>query len=233
MNITMKSIATLLPYQSNPKAHPPEQITKIAASISEYGFLVPLVIDNESVIIAGHGRYRAAKLLGLKEVPTVSAGNLTAAQIRAFRIADNKVAESDWLDEALQAELRELHNAGYDIGLTGFTLEEITGPDDDLEKQIMAEQEPPPVDNTSIADITKQIQDRMQEIAAADPKRLEKAQAIILPLKKGSRSCFILADPNTGDAIRELQRYHDAGESSPLDCLFRSIFSMKTPEAAE
>lgn len=231
MKIIMKPLNSLSPYTRNPKAHPPEQVAKIAASIAEFGFLVPLVIDTKAVIIAGHGRYLAAELMGLPEVPTIDAGNLTAEQIRAFRIADNRVAESDWLEEALQEELRELHAAGYDIGLTGFTLEDITGAGDELERRIMAEEEPTPQGETGIVDFTRQIQERIAEIATADPHRFEKSQAVILPMKKGSRSCFILVDPCTADAVRELQRYHDAGETSPLECLFRSIFSMKTPEA--
>lgn len=232
MKIIMKSLETLTPYERNAKAHPPEQIAKIAASIAEFGFLVPIVIDTHGVIVAGHGRHEAARLLGMAEVPTVDAGSLTPEQIRAFRIADNKVAESDWLEESLQEELQALHDAGYDINLTGFSLEEITGGDDELEKRILAEEAPDPQEETGIEDFTRQIQERIQEIAAADPHRFEKAEAVILPLRKGSRDCFILVDPCTADAIRELRRYHGAGETSPLDCLFRSIFSMKTPEAA-
>lgn len=227
MRITMRSLDDLIPYAGNPKAHPPDQIQMIAASIKEFGFLVPLVIDSGNVIIAGHGRFSAAKHLGLDKVPTISAGNLTPEQIRAFRIADNRVAESDWIEEALQQELRDLHDSGFDIELTGFTLQDITGADDELERRILAEEEPADNEN-DLADIQQQITDRLQEIQAADPERLSKAKAVILPLKKGSRSCLILADPGTSYAIRELKRYHEAGEKSPLDCLFRSIFSMKT-----
>ena len=199
----------------------------IATSIKEFGFLVPIVIDSTGAIVAGHGRYEAAKLLNLDRIPTVSAGALTPEQIKAFRIADNRVAESDWIEEALQQELRDLHDDGFDIELTGFSLEDITGRDDDLEKRILAEEELD-AEASDLADIGKQITDRLQEIQAADPERLSRAKAVILPLKKGSRNCLILADPGCADAIRELKRYHEAGESSPLDCLFRSIFSMKT-----
>lgn len=228
MKIKTIALDSLSKYGPNPKAHPPEQIQKIAASITEFGFLVPLVIDTQGVIVAGHGRYEAARLLGMAEVPTVNAGNLTPEQIRAFRIADNRVAESDWIEEALQEELRDLHAAGYNLDLTGFSLEDITGADDDLEKRILQEEEHTTASDTT--DIGEQITDRLQEIEAADPGRLDRSRAVILPLKRGSRTCLILADPSTADAIRELQRYHEAGEASPLDCLFRSIFSMKTPE---
>ena len=232
MKITMRPLDSLTPYPTNPKEHPPEQIERIAASIEEFGFLVPLVIDSEGVIVAGHGRYEAAKLLNLDRIPTVSAGNLTPDQIRAFRIADNRVAESDWIEEALQQELRDLHEAGFDIELTGFSLEDITGADDELERRILAEEEPD-TETHALEDIQKQITDRLQEIQAADPERLNRAKAVILPLKKGSRSCLILADPGCADAIRELKRYAEAGQSSPLDALFRSIFSMKHEKAGD
>jgi len=232
MKIKIIALDKLTPYDRNPKEHPPEQIKKIAASIAEFGFLVPLVVDTQGVIVAGHGRYEAARLLGMAEVPTVNIGNLTPEQIRAFRIADNRAAESDWIEDILQEELRELHAAGYDIELAGFTLEDITGADDELELKIMGEKEPPPPgEENGIEDVAKQITDRLQEIAAGDPKRFEKSKAIILPLRRGCRSCLVLADPNTGDAIRELQRYHAAGETSPLECLFKSIFTMKASEA--
>ena len=226
MTIIDKPLHSLTPYPSNPKEHPPEQIERIAASIQEFGFLVPLVIDSQGVIVAGHGRYEAARLLKLETVPTISAGSLTPEQIRAFRIADNRVAESAWDDAVLEQELRELHAAGFDIELTGFTLEDITGRDDELEKRILAEEEVNPEEADPDA-IGKQIRDHLQEIAAADPDRVSRAKAIVLPLKKGSKSCLILADPGTADAIRELKRYAETGEKSPLDCLFRSIFTMK------
>jgi len=231
MKITMKSLDNLTPYFNNAKVHTPEQVEKIANSIKEFGFLVPIVIDADNVIIAGHGRYEAARHLGLDEAPTISAGNLTPEQIRAFRIADNKVAESDWINEMLETELIDLAAAGFDVTLTGFDLADITGKEDELEKRILAETEIEDTDTTTPEDIGKQITARLEEIAAADPARFEKADAIILPLRKGSRECFVLADPNTADAIQELKRYHAAGEPSPLECLLKNIFSMRPQKA--
>jgi ParB-like chromosome segregation protein Spo0J len=222
MKITVKKLDSLQPYKKNSKAHPPEQVELIARSIKEFGFLVPLVIDSAGVIVAGHGRYAAARSIGLVDVPTVDAGHLTPEQIKAFRIADNKVAESDWIDDLLNDELHSLADAGYDLSLTGFSLEDIAGRDD-LEQRILDEPEYQP----DKADIGKQITERLEEIAAADPHRFEKADCIVLPLRKGSRDCLIMVDANTSDAIRELRRYHAAGESSPVEKLFKSIFSMR------
>lgn len=125
MEIRMIKIDELIPYVNNPKKHPPDQVKKIASSIKEFGFRVPIIVDKDFVIIAGHGRYEAAKLLGLEEVPVIVADDLTPAQVKAFRIADNKVAESEWDELSLQAELEQLLEEGYDLELTGFDDEEI------------------------------------------------------------------------------------------------------------
>lgn len=113
-------VASLIPYPSNPKKHPDEQIALIAGSIKEFGFLVPLVIDAERGIVAGHGRYLAAKKLELIDVPCIRAEHLSPAQIKAFRIADNKSAESAWDEDLLKIELDDLVNLGVDLSLTGF-----------------------------------------------------------------------------------------------------------------
>lgn len=110
----------LIPYHNNPKEHPPEQIDKIASSIKNYGFVQPLVIDSENEIIIGHGRLKAAKKLGLEEIPVVVKGDLNEAQVKALRIADNKVAESEWNMEALAVEFDELEFEEFDLNLTGF-----------------------------------------------------------------------------------------------------------------
>ncbi len=118
-------VDSLIPYINNPKNHPEEQINKIASSIKNYGFTVPIVIDEHNEIIAGHGRYEAAKKLGLKKVPCIVRDDLNEAQIKALRIADNKVAESDWDYESLSIEIEDLEQQGYDLSLTGFEDDEL------------------------------------------------------------------------------------------------------------
>ena len=86
-------VADLIPYARNSRTHSDEQVTKIAASIKEFGFLNPVIIDGANGIIAGHGRVMAAKKLGLDEVPVIEASHLTEAQRRAYVIADNRLAE--------------------------------------------------------------------------------------------------------------------------------------------
>ena len=125
MNIQMLNLDKIIPYPNNPKLHPEVQIKKIANSIQEFGFKVPILVDKEYNIIAGHGRYLAARRLGLKEVPVIIASDLTPAQVKAFRIADNKVTESEWEIELLTIELNQLKEQGYDLELTGFNENEI------------------------------------------------------------------------------------------------------------
>ncbi len=108
MNIQNISLTDIHPYAHNPRKND-EAVNAVAASIREFGFLVPLVIDRGHEIVAGHTRYRAAKALGMKEVPCVIADELTEDQIKAFRLADNKVGElATWDMDLLPLELADI-----------------------------------------------------------------------------------------------------------------------------
>lgn len=113
-------IGKLIPYANNPKKHPEKQVSLIAGSIAEFGFLVPLVVDAENIIVSGHGRYEAALKLGLDSLPCIRAAHLTEAQIKAFRLADNKIAEGEWDPLALDIELKGLAGEGFDLSIAGF-----------------------------------------------------------------------------------------------------------------
>lgn len=124
--IEQVSVETLIPFAKNSRTHSPEQVAQIAASVREFGFTNPVLIDAENGIIAGHGRVMAARKLGLESVPCIRLGYLTEAQKRAYVIADNKLAlNAGWDDELLKVELRGLEEEGFGLGLTGFTPEEI------------------------------------------------------------------------------------------------------------
>ena len=118
MKITNKKITELKPYENNPRIND-HAVEAVANSIKEFGFKVPIVVDKAGVIVCGHTRYKAAHLLGLDEVPCIVADDLTPAQIRAYRLADNKVAEaSQWDFEKLDDELEWL--ADFDMTDFGF-----------------------------------------------------------------------------------------------------------------
>lgn len=116
----------LIPYARNSRTHSAEQISQIAASIREFGFTNPVLIDENSGIIAGHGRVLAAQKLKLDTVPCIRLAYLTDAQKRAYVIADNKLAlNAGWDEELLRLEIQELKDLEFDISLTGFSPEEI------------------------------------------------------------------------------------------------------------
>jgi len=119
-------VSSLIPYARNSRTHSDEQITQIAASIREFGFTNPVLIDSNGTIIAGHGRVMAAKKVGLAEVPCLRLGHLSPSQIRAYVIADNKLAlNAGWDDEMLKAELLTLQEEGFNTDLTGFSDDEL------------------------------------------------------------------------------------------------------------
>lgn len=118
MDILELGVDELIPYENNPRKND-EAVDKVALSISAFGFKVPIVIDANNVIVTGHTRLKAAKKLGIKTVPCIKADDLTDEQIKAFRLADNKVAEfSEWDDEKLMKELEALGD--IDMSLYGF-----------------------------------------------------------------------------------------------------------------
>jgi hypothetical protein len=126
LKIEQRAIEALIPYARNSRTHSDGQVAQIAASIREFGFTNPVLIDKDGGIIAGHGRVMAARKLGLKDVPCIALGHLTDAQKRAYVIADNKLAlNAGWDAEMLALEFSELGEAGFDLELTGFTLDEI------------------------------------------------------------------------------------------------------------
>ncbi len=136
----IKRVATvdLIPYANNSRVHSDEQVSQIAASIKEFGFLNPIIIDGDNGIIAGHGRVMAANKLGIKELPCVDASHLSEAQKKAYVIADNKIAlNSDWDVELLKIEIESLQEDDFKLDLLGFDiaeLNEILGFDDIAEE---------------------------------------------------------------------------------------------------
>lgn len=124
--IKMLAVDKIIPYVKNSRTHSDEQVAQVAASIKEFGFTNPILLDKENVIIAGHGRMLAAQRLGLSEVPCIRLDHLTEAQKKAYIIADNKLAlNAGWDNELLGLELGELKDEGFDMSLTGFTDEEL------------------------------------------------------------------------------------------------------------
>ena len=124
------SIDALIPYARNSRTHSDAQVAQIAASIREFGFTNPVLIDKDGGIIAGHGRVMGARKLGLTEVPCIRLAHLTDTQKRAYIIADNKLAlNAGWDEELLAVEFSDLLSEGFDLELTGFAPGETSTPD--------------------------------------------------------------------------------------------------------
>ncbi len=124
----LASVASLIPYARNARTHSDAQVAQIAASIREYGFTNPVLVDGDRGVIAGHGRLLAARKLGMADVPTIELSHLTPAQRRAYVLADNRLALSaGWDAELLRIELADLQADGFDLALTGFDAAEIAG----------------------------------------------------------------------------------------------------------
>lgn len=142
MKLQIKNLSTdsLIPYAMNSRTHSDSQVSQIAASIKEFGFLNPVIVDGKNGIIAGHGRVMAAKKLGLAEVPTVEASHLTDAQRKAYVIADNKLAlNAGWDDETLKIELENLSELNFDLYILGW--EELPEFQDEVDYSILEDVE--------------------------------------------------------------------------------------------
>ncbi|MBP3954798.1 ParB N-terminal domain-containing protein [Gemmata sp. G18] len=141
MDVVMRPVGSIKPYENNPRAND-SAVGAVAASLREYGWRQPLVVDESDVIIVGHTRYKAALQLGLTEVPVHVARGLTSEQARAYRLADNQTATlATWDDDRLAQELVALQSADYDVSLTGF-------PEDELLRLLTA----PPAESTGDPD---------------------------------------------------------------------------------
>ena len=121
MQVQQYKVEDLIPYVNNSRTHSDAQVAQIAASIKEFGWTNPILVDGEKGIIAGHGRLLAARKLGMGKVPVIELTHLSEAQKKALVIADNKLAlNSDWDEELLKIEFQDLLEGGFNINLTGF-----------------------------------------------------------------------------------------------------------------
>ena len=124
--VEMRPVESLIPYARNARTHSDDQVVQIASSIREFGFTNPILIDGSGGIIAGHGRVMAARKLKMTQVPVIELAHLTETQKQAYILADNKLAlNAGWDEEMLRLELADLDEQGFDLDLTGFSLDEI------------------------------------------------------------------------------------------------------------
>lgn len=188
MNIQMLKLSGIKPYENNPRKNN-EAVKYVAQSIKEFGFKVPIIIDKNNVIIAGHTRYKAAKRLKMKEVPTIIADDLTDEQVKAFRLADNKVAEkAEWDFDLLPLEINNIVN--IDMGAFGFDLDFNGG----VEEQVQEDEfeiEPPKEPKAKFGDIYQLGRHRLMCGDSTD-------KATVELLMNGNKADMVLSDPPYG-----------------------------------
>ncbi len=226
LNVEYRKVETLIPYARNPRTHTEAQIAKIAASIVEYGWTNPILVDGGNGIIAGHGRLAAARKLGLAEVPVIELAHLSAAQKRAYVIADNRLAlDAGWDEEMLALELAELSEAGYELALTGFE-------DGELQDLLVATEEPEANaqdeesadDADDVPEVPATPVSRAGDVWVIGAHRLicgDAADAtVVAALMAGERAALCFTSPPYGN-----QRDYTTGGIADWDALMRGVFA--------
>lgn len=229
LRIEWRSPQELVPYHNNPKQHPEVQVNKIASSISEYGFTVPIVVDDKQVVIAGHGRLAAARKLGLTQVPVIQRDDLTPTQAKSLRLADNKSAESPWDLEALQFELKELEELNVPLELTGFDEADLEG----LLNTLDEDAQPTEADDEAAAELIEQaeageIESRVElgEIWQLGRHRIccgdSTDEATVKQLLGDRAVDMVWADPpyNLGETMSE--QFYSGARGAPMGRIFQA-----------
>ncbi len=229
MNISTLNVSEVKPYHKNAKKHPKKQVDQVAASIKEFGFNQPIVVDADNVVIVGHGRLEAAKQLGLEEVPVLTV-DLTEEQAKAYRLADNKLNESDWDMDLVIEELKGLEPAMID--LTGFDVDLVI--DKDIE-----EDEVPDVPEEPKAKLGEVYQLGEHRLMCGDATKIEDVEKLM----DGEKADMVFTDPPYGIGIdgqkksksknpkhdRKAHEFRGWDDERPSEELFNLILSMGLP----
>lgn len=228
-------VAKLVPYQNNARTHSKEQINKLRASIREFGFVNPVIIDREFNVIAGHGRIAAAREENITEVPCVFVDHLTEAQKKAYILADNRMAlDAGWDENMLRVELEALEEMGYDLGLTGFDEKELASlfpveeaKEDDFD--VEAELQKPTF--TKVGDVWTLGRHRLVCGDSTDP-------AVYEVLMDGVKANLVITDPpynvNYEGSAGKIKNDNMAGEKfyEFLLAAFKNMESVMAPDAS-
>lgn len=197
VEITYRKVGELVPYVNNARTHSDGQVAQICASIREYGWTNPVLIDENGMIIAGHGRVMAAQRMKMDEVPCIVLSGLTEAQKKAYVIADNKMAlNAGWDDEKLKLELENLKELDFNLELTGFDTDELDqllslDDIDDLPEDIDDVPEPPKEAKSKLGDIYQLGEHRLM---CGDSTKLEDVEKLM----NGSKANMVFTDPPYG-----------------------------------
>ena len=196
MQIEKRLLSDLIPYINNSRKHSDDQVTQIAASIKEFGWTNPILVDGDNGIIAGHGRIMAAKKLGMTEVPVIELAHLSKEQRKALIIADNKLAlNSDWDSNLLAIELKDLQDLGFDLNLTGFN-------GDELANLLKPEQVDGLTDEDSVPEALEEPKTKLGDIYKLGNHRLMCGDSTSIDaidkLMNGDKADVVFTDPPYG-----------------------------------
>jgi len=196
MQIEQRLLSDLIPYINNSRKHSDDQVAQIAASIKEFGWTNPILVDGDNGIIAGHGRIMAAKKLGMTEVPVIELAHLSKEQRKALIIADNKLAlNSDWDTNLLAIELKDLQDLGFDLNLTGFD-------GDELANLLKPEQVDGLTDEDSVPEVLEEPKTKLGDIYKLGNHRLMCGDSTsvdaIDKLMNGDKADVVFTDPPYG-----------------------------------
>jgi len=231
------STADLIPYARNSRTHSDEQIAQICASIKEFGFTNPVLVDGEGLIIAGHGRTLAGQRMGMKEVPCLRLDYLTEAQKRAYVIADNKLAlNAGWDDEMLALELKDLQAADFDLSLTGFEGDELNALlAEAVEDGLVDDDEVPDVPQQPVSVLGDVWQLGNHRVMCGDSTSIDAVDKLM----EGQKADMVFTDPPYGIDFAPQRGTHDkimndnldeSAFSDFLDASFSCAFSYMKPD---
>ena len=222
-------IEKLIPYARNARTHSDEQVGQIAASIKEWGWTTPVLVDEDGGIIAGHGRTMAAKRLGLREVPVMVARGWSDAKKRAYVLADNKLAlNAGWDDAMLALELKELGETGFDLDLTGFSLDEIAA-------LTPVEVEPGLTDEDAVPEAPERPTTRLGDVWILGQHRLMCGDSTSIDavekLMDGQKADMVFTDPPYGVDYEGINNDSRAGLADLLQQVFANYVLTAMPGA--
>lgn len=224
LNITYRKVEDLIPYVNNSRKHSDQQVAQIAASIKEFGWTNPILVDKDKGIIAGHGRLMAARKLKMGDVPTIELSHLSDAQKKALVIADNKLAlNADWDTQILSLELSELQDIGFDLDILGFDANELNALLDPEEVEGLTDEdavpEVPEEPKTKLGDIYQLGNHRLMCGDSTSIDAVEK-------LMDGQKADMVFTDPPYNVAFNGRSGKHDVIKNDNLpDAEFRNFIA--------
>ena len=218
----MLATKDLIPYARNTRTHSDEQVNQIVSSIKEFGFTNPVLIDKESMIIAGHGRVMAANKLKLSKVPTICLDHLTEAQKKAYIIADNRLAlNAGWDEDMLKVELEELNDLEFDISLLGFEDNEI--------ESLLSEPTEGLTDEDAVPDLPEEPTTKLGDLWILGEHRLLCGDSTSIDdvdkLMDGNKADMVFTDPPYGVEYEGIMNDSRNSLEELLRCSFGSYFA--------